>query len=144
MSDSIPFSDWFIHLQRAAFIYWTCPSAVKDARSGESQGKSEEEKTVQLTNKQPILNWRVVGSVDTPQCAVGLLLSGRKLHHSQSPNMFYSPVYDIAADLHRLPCKCQALRPICYPNVSCDHVKGQWEGRVFWLRPAASVDFTAY
>lgn len=60
--------------------------------------------------------------------AVGLQLSGGRQHHSRQlirgrrGNVFYIrrrcrpvPTYLVSARL---------LRPICYPNASCDHVKG--------------------
>lgn len=53
-SGSIRVSHRFIHLQHVVFIYWTRPSAVGDARSAESPGKSEPKQTEQRTNKQPI------------------------------------------------------------------------------------------
>lgn len=90
-------------------IYWKCPSFVKDALSGESEPKSVESKPEKHTNKQPILNGCVVRSIDTPRSVPGSVTGNSVTARFDGP-----------ADLCRLP--------ICYPNVSHDHVKGAMRG----------------
>lgn len=133
MSDSIQVRDWLIYLQHVLFIYWTCPSVVKDAHSGESQvwGRASSGTHKQATN----LNGCEVWSINKAQSVVCLQLSGRRQCHSQQLirwqwcNMLYSPISNSAADpytTYLVSARRYGLFVILMCHVTM--LRGQWEG----------------